>query len=500
MAKVLFVSLNDVNAEGIRIMSSILQKQGHQSFMIVLKRYTSVELNAQDIRADDWLGINLKGKNFRHARGPEITDCEKELLIGIIKKIMPDLIGLTVNAPLKSRAVAVTQWIKNECRIPIVWGGAFPTVQPELCLEFCDLVCVGEGEKAIGDIADRIDSHRDFRDVANIGYITDDQYIQNGLSPLMRELDMLPFKDISPKNKYLIENDKIIENFAETSYSKNFKYHAISSRGCVYSCSYCCENYFKRLYAPQPFLRRRSPSHVIQELKEAKQRLGYKMVQFEDEVFSFDKRWLEEFSVLYRKEIGVPFICYVYPNREIEVQLELLKDTGLVNTCLALQSGSERINKDIFHRPFDKELFYLTAEKLRSLKIDYYVDIITFNPFEKREDLEATLKILLELPKPHWLCVNKLYIVEGTDIARMVAHLSREDLEKQLPEKVTQLYARLFWLSAFTRFYKRLILAVRHRRIFEKIFCRMNPFFLNLPFYLFYLVRRAKRSRLVGRV
>ncbi len=493
MAKILFVSLNDVNAEGIRVMSSVLQKQGHQSFIIFLKRYASVEIKARDIREDDWLGINHKGRYFRHARGPDITDREKELLLGIIKKIEPDLIGFTVNAPLGRRAAAVTQWIKNECRMPIIWGGAFPTIQPEFCLEYCDLICVGEGERAIEEIADRIDSHQEIHEAKNIGYIEAGKYVQNNLSQLIKNLDDLPFKDISPLNKYLIENNKLIGNFAETSYSKNFKYHTLSSRGCVYNCSYCCENYFKRLYSPQSFLRRRSPSHVIQELKEANETCNYKMVQFEDEIFSFDKRWLEEFSALYRGEIGVPFICYIFPNKEIEKQLELLKDTGLVHTCLALQSGSERINRDVFHRPFDKDLFYLTAQKLRSLKIDYYVDVITFNPFEWREDLDATLTMLLDLPKPHWLCLNKLYIVEGTDIARMATNLSGEDLREQLPEEAIHFYARLFWLSAFTGLYKRVILALRNRRILEKIFCRINPFFLNLPFYLFYLSRRAIR-------
>jgi hypothetical protein len=38
MAKILFISVYDVNAEGIRMMSSMLQQSGHQPFIVLMKR------------------------------------------------------------------------------------------------------------------------------------------------------------------------------------------------------------------------------------------------------------------------------------------------------------------------------------------------------------------------------------------------------------------------------------------------------------------------------
>jgi len=119
----------------------------------------------------------------------------------------------------------------------------------------------------------------------------------------------MPFVDLNPKNKYLIEDDSLVEEYAKFSYSG--KYHMIGSRGCPYNCSYCNESYYKKLYAPERFIRRRSPQNIIDEIKEAQKIAEIHFVQFEDEIFSLDYEWLEEFSAIYKKEINLPFFSYI---------------------------------------------------------------------------------------------------------------------------------------------------------------------------------------------
>ncbi len=490
MARVLLVSVNDINAEGLRILSAILRRRGHQPYIAFLQRNgfpysdTKKYLEAgREVEEYDWTGIDAEGKLFRYCRGPELTSEEQSLFLSLIDKIGPDAIGFTVTQPFVRTIARLSRLIRDRFAIPIIWGGPAPTSAPRSCLEWCDFVCVGEGDKAIVDIAARIDNGQDLREVNNIAYFQGGEFVQNPLSPLVDNLDELPFKDILSENKFLIEDDRLTADFGMVSYSR--RYHAATARGCPFSCSYCSENSIKNLYPRQHYLRRRSPSHVIEELAEAKKTVNYRIVQFEDEVFTLNVEWLEEFVDMYIERIGVPFECYIYPSNNIEKQLTLLKRAGLLCTCLSLQSGSDRINREVFKRHFDQKLFLETAHILRRLGISYYVDVITYNPFETRDDLRATLAVLLRLPGRFPLFVNKLYLIEGTAIhARVRDSKDSTDLDR-VADRTFCHYSRLFHAAAL--YPKCMVYLADKAKIFE-----YSPYLLSLFFRLAGLAVKVK--------
>jgi radical SAM superfamily enzyme YgiQ (UPF0313 family) len=232
---------------------------------------------------------------------------------------------------------------------------------------------------------------------------------------------------------------------------------------------------------------------VIEELKETKKQLDYRIVQFEDEIFAQDLAWLEEFAEAYRSEINRPFMCYLFPDEFILRRVQILKEAGLILTCLGLQSGSQRINREIYHRPFNKDLMIQTAEALHSHKIDYYVDVITHNPFETEEDMKTTLDVLLELPKPYWLCLNRLFVINGTDIASMMTSRMRELSRQRDMQRLFDYYSRLYWLSPFTRVHKHTAAVLQKIRFFKRFPRFISPLFLNLPFYSLFLAKKGSR-------
>mgnify|MGYP001812802016 CR=1 FL=1 len=96
MAKILFISVYDINAEGIRMMSSLLKESGHQPFVVFLKRLKrGPVLNPEK----DWVGVAESGKPFRHAVGEEITRTEENILKRVIRNIGPDVVGFSVCTP-----------------------------------------------------------------------------------------------------------------------------------------------------------------------------------------------------------------------------------------------------------------------------------------------------------------------------------------------------------------------------------------------------------------
>ncbi len=58
----------------------------------------------------------------------------------------------------------------------------------------------------------------------------------------------------------------------------------MASRGCPFSCPYCCNDILKKLYKGQFKIRRRSVDNVIYELEWAKANFKISEVYFLDEV------------------------------------------------------------------------------------------------------------------------------------------------------------------------------------------------------------------------
>jgi radical SAM superfamily enzyme YgiQ (UPF0313 family) len=469
MANVTFVSLYDRNAYGLRLMSANLKQHGHKCHIIFLKRYNTEPTYKLDLEAGEypWMGINKSGRTFKFASNSRITDKEFDLLRQTLEELQPDAIGLTVNTPLRFQAAKVTRFIKRHFAIPVLWGGFDPTINTADCFELCDYACVGEGDQTILDVAERINAGRKFDDVCNLAFLRNGTVIKNQLHPLEKNLDNYPWRDNYPEGKYFIEDNRIVVNHSELTDKAVGVYQAMSARGCPHQCSYCCESSFKKLYCGEKFLRRRSPEDIVAELAETKRQFLITSIHFEDEVFAIDIKWLEKFVPLYKKEIGLPFVAYIYPSHNIEHILKLLKSAGLRYCCLALESGSERINREVFQRVYNRDLLIHTARLCKELGIAFYTDVITYNPYEGEDDLRKTLEVLMEMGGGYRMAVNKLYVLPGTKIAEQMNRdgIKIEELEKK--NLMFDYYCRLFWIASFTRHSRPIINMIDRARIFR---------------------------------
>jgi hypothetical protein len=91
LARVLFISLYDRNAYGMRLMSANLKKHGHTCDMIFLKRYdTSPTTKAMEVAEDEypWMGINADGRVFKYAANSRINAQELELLRQTVENLI----------------------------------------------------------------------------------------------------------------------------------------------------------------------------------------------------------------------------------------------------------------------------------------------------------------------------------------------------------------------------------------------------------------------------
>jgi hypothetical protein len=223
----------------------------------------------------------------------------------------------------------------------------------------------------------------------------------------------------------------------------------------------------KDIYTGEKFLRRRSARDAVAELAEARTRHGATEIMFEDEIFGMDAKWLRQFVPLYREQVGLPFSAYLYPTRNIDTLLPLLKEAGLTSCCISLQTGSERIHKQDFDRPYDRKLFLHTIRLCRALGIAFYTDVITFNPYEEESDLEKTLDVLLDIQGPYGLCIIKLFVLPGTTLAERMRR-DGKDLDVSAKQSLFEYYCRLFSIASLSRFARPVVRMTQRVQTFRR--------------------------------
>lgn len=334
----------------------------------------------------------------------------------------PDFIGLSLMSEEYYNACQLTGYIKSFIKsVPIIWGGIHPTISPESCLDYADYVCVGEGENVVRDVADTVSRKADLRNVNNLCYMQDGKMKQNPLYPRIEHLDDLPMYEHIPRNSYILNEKKIIalDRKAFTKYARNLgkTYSIMSSRGCPFACTYCCNNFLSRLYNSRK-IRRRSIDNIMKELEKAlADNPEIDIVNFQDDcLLAASEDYLRDLFALYKKKINKPFIARTIPNYVTPDKLRLLKDAGIGWIDMGLQSGSERTCREIYKRASTKMDFLRVAKMVKELKIAAVYDIILDNPFEREEDEFETLETVMDIPKPYYMELFSLTLYPGTEL------------------------------------------------------------------------------------
>lgn len=379
------IALYNYESNGVRTIYSILKNYGYKTTAIYFKelKFNNIELP---------------------------SDNEINRLTELLARLKPAIIGISVGSSFYEIASLVTKEIRKKLSIPVLWGGHHPTIVPEESIAIADMICIGEGDEAILDLAKAL---RDGGEITNINnlWINKKGYVEkNPLRPLIQNLDWIPSPDLSSKDKYWIEDDAVLEgdpiwgrSHPQTTYS------LMASRGCPFQCTYCSNSILKGIFKNKgSFVRRRSVENVINELRIVKEREHIKRIFFMDEVFASNMGWITDFCKSYKDEIGLPFICALNPTNVTEESVALLASAGLDNVVMGIESGSERTRNDIFERSGSNQIIKDSARLFNKYRIIPSFDVIMDNPFETEEDKKETVRLLLDLPRPFNLSMYSL--------------------------------------------------------------------------------------------
>jgi len=375
--------------QGIRTISAVLKEAGHQVKVIFM---------------------TLSEDYSRNYTRSELLQLEK-----ICRDC--DLIGINSFASTALRANRIIKFLKRLNK-PIVYGGVHATIFPEDCIKHTDIVCVGEGECAIVELAKCIEENKDYSKIKNLWVRKNNKVIKNPIRNLIDDLDSLPLPDYEIETHYILENKKI-RKFTE--YDLGGQIFFLTGRGCPYGCDYCSNSLFNELYKGKckRIVRWHSPKYIIEGIIFLRKRFpSLSYFDIRDDTFSLrPTNDIKEFCRLYKQKIKMRFKCLGDPKTITDEKIRLLVDAGCTDIIIGIQ-GSERTNREIYHR-MQTDQSVIKASKILSKykdKLTVMYDVITCNPYEKPEDIINLIRLLQRLEKPYFLSVNNLVFFPGTKL------------------------------------------------------------------------------------
>jgi anaerobic magnesium-protoporphyrin IX monomethyl ester cyclase len=336
-----------------------------------------------------------------------------------------DLIGLSLMTNYLERAVQLSQAIREVSAAKILWGGIHPTLRPEECIQHADIVFVGEAESSLPELVRRLKNHQSINELPGVWSREDDRVMGEKVCPACIDLDSLPSPDFDFESQYVYSPEvrRVIpmkeENLIKSSlafYGGNPFYRIMTARGCSQACEYCINAKYQKLLGLEKRIRKRSIDSVLNELEKVKSMSAFKsIVIIDDDICLRSVKWLKAFSEIYREKVGLPFICQATAGRVTAEKIGCLRDAGAMVISIGVQTGSDRLNYEVFNRKISRKHVLRAADIIHreAPKIKRAYDFLVRIPYETLQDKIETAKILLELPLPYIVSIYALTLFPG---------------------------------------------------------------------------------------
>lgn len=342
-------------------------------------------------------------KNGGHDVRVIIEENPRKIVKHLNKK---EIAAFSVMTGMHHWALKVASAIKDELGLLTVFGGPHPTFFPEFINEKAvDVICLGEGECAMLELADTIDDDGDLTAIPNLSVKKDGKIYKNALRPLIENLDSIPYPDRSVYYK------------AYPSLRLNEHKIFMAARGCPFDCAFCFNEKLKKMYTGLgKYVRFRGPDKIVDEIKSVRQQYPLTTVFFNDDIMVYNNKWLREFLTLYKKDVGLPFYAAARADMLDEDMVSLLKEAGCRCVSFAIESGNESLRNKILEKMITNQQIIDSAAILKK----YGIKFATYNmigiPGETVENALETVDINIKIKADYPRC-SFLTPYPGTRIA-----------------------------------------------------------------------------------
>ena len=321
--------------------------------------------------------------------------------------------------------------------LPIVWGGWFPSVTPEMYFEsnIADAVGIGQGEVTFREVVQAIDHGTPLDDVPGLALPRD------GKTVYTAHRDVVGFDKLERVPWELLEYDRYVDLQLRPSYNQKVRHRfplpghwtpenppkgfsMFSSFGCPEPCTFCCSPLVTgRRWKAIP------GKQLAEEVAELQQRFGFDVLRFQDANFGVAEKRTREFC-----EALVDLKVPIHWNGTIEIEtimrykkdtLDLLEESKCHLLWLGAETGTKEM-QDRIKKFIDIENIPRAIGELVKRNITPGAFWIIGYPGETQESMEATLKQAARVKHLYPLCGSDVYPfrpIPGTEDFRQAVEL-----------------------------------------------------------------------------
>ena len=230
----------------------------------------------------------------------------------------------------------------DRCYPLSVFGGPHCTFFPDFIKERnVDVICRGEGERAIVALADAAVKSERRGDYSFEVEIPNLWLFQGSVKN-----DIAPLADI---NSFAWPDRELL--YSHERNARNPIRNVMASRGCPYNCPYCYNEAYRQIHKGKGETRRvRAPEDVVNEIEALVRDYPTRMIYFQDDILVIPRPWFYELTDRYAARIGLPYHCHVRANLLVESDVAQLKRTGCHGVTLAIEAGNELLRRLALNR------------------------------------------------------------------------------------------------------------------------------------------------------
>lgn len=369
---------------GISYISSFLKKHEHKTKLLILSEYSGEQ-------------------NFK-------------LLESYINDFIPDLICFTSIATQYKFLSKIAKYLKEKHPgIFLLIGGVHASLNAEETIkDDFDAVCLGEGEYSVWELVTQLEQKKTPTKIQNLWIKKTNGIEKNPNRPFIEDLNILPFPDIDIWIPWLNKTPE-----------KHNGITILLGRGCPFMCTYCCNHALKKL-AQGNYVRFRSAENIIKEIKEINNKYpNIQNIYLEVETIGVNIKWAEDFCHELGKfnksidnQISYRVNLRIIPNMDYDNLFDIFKKANINHLNIGLESGSERVRKEILNRNYSNEDIINTVKIARKygLKVTFYN--LMGLPGETEKDFLETIRIN-KICQPDHYYLSIFYPYPGTDLHKI---------------------------------------------------------------------------------